>query len=107
MTPSTQTAAKNSLFGDFPPKKVYFQVIRVDRSGEQTVTAPSRTFPEALIEADKIAREIHENNEGSQVLEIEEAELNDDFHIYVVGKDEKEIARIGVMILDVRGETMH
>ena len=99
---------KNSIFGNHPPERIYFQVILVEpNSNERQLVPPSRTFPEALIEADRIAKEFVDQNEDSKVLEVEESEINDDFHIYVLNNEEKEIARIGLMIMDVRGETMH
>ena len=107
-----------TLYGDTPPARVFFQVVieyaedhplvnDIPEEARCVETEPLATFSQAMELADEIAQTLEEDFFNSNILRLELDEVEDFFHLYIIDREEQEIARVGVFIMDLRGHVIH
>jgi hypothetical protein len=104
---------------DEPVKGIYFYVVtefnnnhklvnkRIKEDEFYSESEPLATHPEAKITASLLADKIHKSYGGSKIINIPDDVREDIFSIYILDKDENEIACIGISAVDYRDEILH
>ena len=95
------------IFGDTPPNHIFFQVVVKESGKDESEYKVLRTFAEAMDEAAILGDQLVAEYPKSTLTEVEEEDLEDDYHLFLVDTNQQEILRIGITALDLRGETMH
>ena len=95
------------IYGDNPPKGIYFTVTGKFWQGECEVmeSEPTASFAEAMVKTEEIAQDMVKQLEGSEMVELEPDE-NDGFHLAVV-KDNKVLVTFTISTHDVRDIIKH
>jgi hypothetical protein len=111
------TISKGIMYGDYPPKGVYFTVVvgynprhPLFKNGLETPitrTNPINSFPAALITSDKIMEELTSKKfSDTTVTEMDPEETNG-YHYILHDEHQLIIARVGVDTHDYRNEVLN
>lgn len=112
------TITQGIVYGDFPPKGIYFTVIveyNHDNSifegkveaGTSLVSNPIGTFNEAMRISDRLVMSLSiDKFAGAKVCDVD-PEDHGGYHCFLNDKDQNTIARVSIATYDVRKETFH
>lgn len=107
------------VYGDFPPSKMCFVTIiffnyrhpifkkHIELLGHQTVTEHFKTFDESFEFSYMTATKLNKKFKASKIIEVDPENDDDECHLYLISKNKEIIAKIGVVSVDYREESIH
>ena len=114
----SETFQEENLLGNDPPEKIFFQVYikynpknelnnHIDRDSLVMESDTIANYPKAYEIAEDKAMDIHEKNENSNIVFLDDGEIYDEYLIVVTDGNGEEIARLGIQGTDYRNNTIH
>jgi hypothetical protein len=116
---STDDLTEDELLSDYPPERVFFSVfIRYDLKNplvRRKVEAdqaflhsePIATFPQASRFSEHAAKNITKSYRGATMRILDLEHVPDQYNIYVYDAKDRPVAKLGVVVEDYRGKTIH